>query len=101
MPAIPLKEAVERLAQAVEQAAAEDLVEYYRELYPANPIPDAKGAEASVLAKAVAAHIREGLEPEEAVDLWNVVFPVDRRVSYDEEADTLRYEARRPRFAEP
>ena len=39
----------------------------------------------------IARHIRDGLEAEEVVDLWNVVFPEDRNVWYDEEAKEIRF----------
>ena len=100
MPAISRGEAVERLAKAVEKASSEDLVEIYAELYPENFLPDVSGTRAGVLAKEIAAHIRERIEPEEIVDLWNVVFPTDRDVYYDEEDDTLRYNERRLKYAE-
>jgi hypothetical protein len=101
MPAIPLNEAIERLAKAVEEASPDDLAEIYAELYPENPKPDPASTTPARLAKTIAAHIREGIEPEEVVDLWNVVFPTDRDVSYDEEDGTLRYNKRRLKYAEP
>ena len=39
----------------------------------------------------LALHIRSGLEAEEIVDLWNVVFPGDRNVWYNEEDDEIHY----------
>lgn len=97
MPAIPKCEAVERLAKAVEKASSEDLVEIYGELYPEKSPPNVAGPNAESLAK----HIRGGIEPEEIVDLWNVVFPTDRGVWYNEQDGTLRYEERRLKYAEP
>jgi hypothetical protein len=100
MPAIPTKEAVEQLAKAVEKSSPDDLVQIYTELHPANPLPDVTGPKAELLAKELAAHIRAGIEPEEVVDLWNVVFPADRNVCYDEEDDVLRLSERRLNYAE-
>lgn len=100
MPAIPLKEAVERLAKAVEQSGSDDLVEIYGELYPAHSRPDVSGTKAALLATELAAHVRKGIEPEEVVDLWNVIFPADRRVYYDEEERVLRYDERQLKYAE-
>jgi hypothetical protein len=94
MPAITRIEAVERLAKAIEKASADDLVEVYTELFPANGLP-AAGAHAQALAH----HIRTRLEPEELVDLWNVVFPADRNVYYDEEEEALRYNETEARYA--
>jgi hypothetical protein len=100
MLAIPKKEAVERLALAVEKATADDLVQIYTELHPANPLPDVTGQKAEHLAEELAAHIRAGIEPEEIVDLWNVVFPAGRIVYYDEEDDVLRQRESRLKYAE-
>ncbi len=43
------------------------------------------------VASEIARHIRSGLEAEEIVDLWNVVFPEDRNVWYDEEAKSILF----------
>jgi len=91
MKPIPLKDAVEQLAQAVEKAPPDELVEYYAELFPAQKTrPDVSGDKAAGLAQDLAQRVRNGIEPEEVVDLWNVVFPVVQRVYYDEEDATLR-----------
>jgi hypothetical protein len=85
MPAISEAEAAEKLAKGVETAKASHLPEIYSELFPERPSPT------RVVASDLAEHIRSGLEPEEIVDLWNVVFPEDRHVWYDEEAKEIRY----------
>jgi hypothetical protein len=100
MPAIPKAEAVERLAKAVEKASSDDLLQIFTELYPARPLPDVSGSKAELLAKTLAAHIREEIEPEEIVDLWSVVFPAERHVYWDEEDDALRPKNRWLRYAE-
>ena len=100
MPTIPMKEAVERLAKAVEKASSDDLAQIYTELHPENPIPEVTATNAEHLANDLAAQIRAGIEPEEVVDLWNVVFPADRNVCYDEEDDVLRYNERQLKYAE-
>lgn len=100
MPVIPRSEAVERLAKAVERAPSEDLVEIYGELYPEKSPPAVSGPKAESLAKRMASRIREGVEPEEIVDLWNVIFPSDRGVWFNEQDGTLRYEQRRLKHAE-
>jgi hypothetical protein len=85
MPAITEAEAAEKLASCVEKARAIDLPEIYSELFPERPSPT------SPVASDLAEHIRSGLEPEEIVDLWNVIFPKDHHVWYDEEAKVIRY----------
>lgn len=95
MPTIPRLEALERLARAVETATPDDVVAIYTELFPTkNP------REAPPVAKQIAAHIRLGIEPEEIVDLWNVVFPAERSVYYNEEEGSLQYREVEPRYAE-
>jgi hypothetical protein len=85
MPAISKDEAAEKLAKGVEKARPIDLAEIYSELFPERPSPP------SPVAGDIARHIRSGLEAEEIVDLWNVVFPEDRNVWYDEEARAIHY----------
>ena len=85
MPAFSTELAAEKLAEVVEQAKPSDLVEIYAELFPEGALPD------RLSAGDIATHIRSGLVGEEIVDLWNVVFPKDHNVWYDEEAKEIRY----------
>ena len=85
MPAVSKTEAAERLAAGVERAKPSDLPEIYAELFPERP-PGATPA-----ASEIARHIRSGIEAEEMVDLWNVVFPADRNVWYDEETRAIHF----------
>ena len=85
MPALSKAEATERLAAGVERAKPSDLPEIYAELFPERP------AGATPAASEIARHIRDGLEAEEMVDLWNVVFPKDRNVWYDEETRAIHF----------
>ena len=80
MPTIQKSEAAEKLARAVEGASSDNLVEIYTELFPEKNPPDVSGAREKMVAAQLAQPIREGLEPEEIIDLWSVVFPADRRV---------------------
>ena len=85
MPTISMDDAAERLAASVATAKPSDLVEYYLELFP--ELPSATPPVASELAD----YVRHGRFPEELVDLWNVVFPEDRNVRYDEEENMIHY----------
>lgn len=85
MPALPIKDASETLARAVETAAPSTLAEVRSELFPEQAPP------APLTAVELARHIRSGLEPEELVDLWNVLFPEDNGVYYNEETDALHF----------
>lgn len=85
MPALSKNEAAERLATVVAKAKPTALAEIYAELFPEKPV--AVPPSAADLAQ----HIRGGLEAEEIVDLWNVVYPADRNVWYDEESKAIHY----------
>ena len=85
MPSVSKHDAAERLAKGVEKAQPSHLVEIEAELFPERSVA------ASLAAEEIARHIRRGLEPEEIVNLWNVVFPADHNVWYDEEAKAIRY----------
>jgi hypothetical protein len=85
MPALSKDEAAEKLAEGVEKAKPSNLAEIYAELFPEKP------SSTPPVASDIAKHIRNGLEAEEIVDLWNVVFPEDRHVWYDEEAKAIHY----------
>jgi hypothetical protein len=96
MPTLRLNEAIERLARAAEAASPDNLIEIYAELFPRRGRPTVTGT----LGRELAEQIRSGLEPEEVVDLWGVVFPADRHVYYDEEANLVRYNEEEPWYAE-
>ena len=85
MPAIPKAEAAERLAVGVERAKPSQLPEIYAELFPE------RAPAAPPVASEIAKHIGGGLEAEEIVDLWNVVFPEDRHVWYDDETKAIHF----------
>jgi hypothetical protein len=85
MAALSLAEATSRLATIVENAAPSVRMEIFAELFPTE-------AEAPVLsASDLAQHVRSGLAAEELVDLWNVVYPADRNVWYNEEDEKIHY----------
>jgi hypothetical protein len=85
MPEIAIADAAEKLAEVVEVASTTVLKEIHAELFPQSALSGPP------IAGDIARHIREGLEAEEIVDLWNVVFPDDRNVWYDEEAKALHF----------
>jgi hypothetical protein len=100
MPVVTKGEAIDRLANAVEQARADDLAEIYTELFPDRKAPDTTGPARSPLVRQIVDHIRRGIETEEIVDLWNVIYPEDRNVWFDEEDMVLRYNESDLRYAE-
>jgi len=93
MATISIDGATEKLIRAVEKMDTDDLVQVYNELFPDEPTTEEKAYEdVTSLVEQIVGHIRHGLEPEEAVDLWNVVFSADREVYFDEEANLLYFE---------
>jgi hypothetical protein len=98
MPAIPKKEAMEKLAQAVGGASFDYLAAFYDELFPEKALP--KAATAKVLVDEITSYIRTKIEPEELVSLWHVAFPADRHVHYDEEEGMIRYNEEEPWYTE-
>ena len=100
MPAIAINEATERLASAIENAPFDDLVEYYAEMYPSESRIQVGHPKATNLAELLVKEIRAGLEPETIVDLWNVVYPRDRNVHFDEEDDVIRFNERVLNYAD-
>jgi hypothetical protein len=85
MPSLTKNDAVAKLAAMVRSARPSDLTEYYFELFPAEP------ATASPDPHELAEYVEHRLVGEEIVDLWNVVFPHDRHVWYDDESDQLHF----------
>ncbi len=94
MPTLGKNQAAEKLAEVVEKAQATALAEIYAELFPEKPMA------AALSAADLARHIRSGLDAEEIVDLWNVVFPGDRNVWYDEQEDKIHYNEEALGYAE-
>ena len=71
---------------------ADDLLQVYNELFPEEPASESRASgDVALLFEPIVEHIRHGLEPEEVVDLWNVVFPRDRAIYFDEEDKLLHY----------
>lgn len=95
MPELSTYDAAERLAKVVERMVREDeLAEIHDELFPEEP------AVTPPTAADLARYIREELEPEEIVDLWNVIFPAHRNVGYDEETGKIHYDERTAEYVD-
>jgi len=83
LPALKKEEAVEQLAVAVEKLDECALGEVREELFPEKT--------STLPAAELVNYIRTSLLPEEIVDLWNVVFPDDHQVWFDDEENTIHY----------
>ncbi len=94
MPTMSMPEATERIADGVEKADPSYVPEYYAEIFYGTPPAEAPPAHE------FAEIIRGGLAPEEIVALWNVVFPRDRNVWYNEEEDRIFYNEEMAEYAD-
>ncbi len=93
MATIKKQEAVDRIVEAIKKSEWFDLHDYHNEIFPSKPMGEAKAkAHPAQVLKKILAHIDKGLEIEEIVDLWNVVFTRQRNVWFDEEEELLHYE---------
>lgn len=97
MSAIRKSEAIERLAHAVDKASSQDLADIYAELFPDRSRLHSTDAEKR--RGEVIEFVRMKMEPEEMVDLWNVVFPSHRNVYYDDADGLLCYNQEEPWYA--
>lgn len=92
MQELSAREAIERLGHAVEGMSVDDLIAVYDELFPEEPTPEeATDQVIPTLKRRIFDYIGRGLEVEEILDLWNVVFPEDRDVYYDEETEKIHF----------
>lgn len=92
MPAVSIREAIEKLSGEVKTMRLGDLLEFYNELYPYSPksevSPPGDGSEDR---RKILDQLGGDIAIEEIVDLWNITFPRDRNVYYDDEAEAIRY----------
>ena len=93
MPEITKDQAVEKLKRAIAEFHTYDLRDIYNEFFPRELATEEEAlADETKLAKQIEDHIRRGLEIEEILDLWPVVFPGYRNAYYDEETDKIHFE---------
>jgi hypothetical protein len=92
MSTIELAEANKELLAAIECMNVDNLLQAYGELFPDDPLPmPDEVTNASSYLRKIVERFEQGLEPEAAVDLWNVAFPHDRRVYFNEADDLLHF----------
>ena len=92
MPAQKRRDAIETLTRAVQDMGPDDLLDFHNELFPKEPKSELDPKDcAAVVRKKVTDYLSRGLEIEEIIDLWNVAFPEDRNVYYDDETETIHY----------
>ena len=101
MATITKGQAVDRLTEAVKTAHPDDLAEIHNELFPEKPTTEEEAkADPSALVKEIVAHIDRGLEVEEILDLWHVIFPKHRGVWFDEDECLLHYAEKTERVSQ-
>ena len=97
MSAISSDQAAELFIEGVKTARLDELVEFYNELFPRQKTTQqAAEQNPQALLKRVLDHIQQGLEIEEVLDFWNVVFPERQRLSWDEEDGLFHFVERQP-----
>jgi hypothetical protein len=87
------QQAVDRLTQAVRTAQPDDLAEIHNELFPEKPTTEAEAKKyPSALVEKILAHIENGLEVDEILDLRFVILPKHRGIWFDEEEGLIHYD---------
>jgi hypothetical protein len=101
MPALKKDQAVSKLVEAIRDLRQDDILDVYNELFPDNP-SDATSVnrDPGQFQMRIRNYIGQGLEVEEILDLWRVIFPKDRRVHFNEVTDELRYNEQNILYAE-
>src|SRR5690242_17667005 len=93
MGTIKADRAVALLTEAVQKAPCDDLAELSNELFPEEPTTEDEVIKSTyALIARVVDHLQRGLEIEELVDLWHVVFPEHRGLWFDEDAGLFHYQ---------
>jgi hypothetical protein len=97
MATVTREQAVELLAKQVEEHfGLEELLEVHNELFPGEPFTKDNIS----LVERIVDHLNSGLEPEEIVEVWSVIFPRHRNVWFDEEEERFHYNESKPTPAE-
>ncbi len=92
MSKISVSVAVQRLSTEIAKFSWDDVIETHNELFPFEPLSvDGESKDVEEVRRKITRRIAEGLEAEEIIDLWNVVFPSDRNVWFDEENECVRF----------
>jgi hypothetical protein len=101
MRTLPKIEAVAKLTHQIAGMRPDDLAAVFEELFPSESISEKEvGTREEEILGRISDHIGRGLETEELVDLWNVVFPESRKVTYDEDTLSIRYQDTSPGCAD-
>lgn len=92
MAGITQSEAIKRMLQEIETFPEYDVVEIYNDLFPRTPVKVAEViGERDRLLKVIVDYVHRGLELDETIDLWNVVFPEEPTLYWDEEENQFGF----------
>jgi hypothetical protein len=96
------EQAVDLLTKQVEEHfGVDELLEVHNEIFPNEPFTeDEANEDCSPLVERIVDRLKSGLEPEEIVEVWSVIFPRHRNVWYDEEEERFHYNESKPTPAE-
>ncbi len=102
MATVTSEQAVDLLTKQVqEHFGVDELLEVHNELFPDDPFTDEEATkDCSRLVERIVGRLNGGLEPEEIVEVWSVIFPRHRNVWYDEEEERFHYNESKPTPAE-
>jgi hypothetical protein len=93
MPVVTKDKALELLTKEVqEKLGTDELLEVYNEVFPDDPHTELEVREdPTPLIEQLVHHVISGLEIDEVIDLWGLIFPKHRNVWYDDEEERLHY----------
>jgi hypothetical protein len=93
MATVTREQAVDLLTKQVEEHfGVDELLEVHNELFPDEPFTEEEAHEDCIpLVERIVDHLNGGLEPEEIVEVWSLIFPRHRNVWYDEEEERFHY----------
>lgn len=94
MTIVSREQAIDLLTKQVEEHfGVDELLEVDNELFSEEPSTAEEAHEDCFpLVERIVDHLNSGLEPEEIVDVWPVIFPQHRNVWYDEEEERFHYD---------
>ncbi len=84
--------AINYLSRHIGGLTLDDLVEVYNELFPTAPVRETSDLDRDAILNQILDHVRHGLDAEEVVDLWNVMFPGEENLHYDTETRQLVFD---------
>jgi hypothetical protein len=84
MASITKDQAVRKIKDAIPGLAVDDLVQVYNDIfYRERATEEQAKRDARPIQQRIDDYIQHGLEMEQVLDLWSVIFPEDRNVYYD------------------